>query len=62
MVQEAVPGISRETSSVPALENDAYMETLNKHLFIGCKLHEGRTLLVLFSGILAQGRWLVHVR
>lgn len=29
------------------------MEAFNEHLFIGCKLHEGRTLLVSFSGILS---------
>ena len=26
------------------------MEACNEHLFQGCKLHEGRTLLILFSG------------
>lgn len=34
------------------LGSDAHMEAFNEHLFKGCKLHEGRTLLVLFSGTL----------
>lgn len=47
---QVVPGIPGGTVSSPSLESDTHTEAFHKHLFIGCKLHEGRTLLVLFSG------------
>lgn len=39
------------------------MEAFNKHLLIGCKLHEGRTLPVLFGGTLGTSgnAWLRKV-
>lgn len=45
-----VSGISGGSISVSPMESDAHIYTFNDHLFIGCKLHEGRTLLILFSG------------
>lgn len=46
--------------SVPPLVSVAHMDARNEHLLKGCKLHEGRTLLILFSGSFSTTRnaWL----